>query len=257
MTQLNSRTLDKALDLLLALGADQGRRPFAQVADDVGLPFSTARRFGAVLESRGLIIRQQAGRYLPGPALLEIGEAMPRRRVFADLVRPILSLLSRQTGMTAHLGVLEDQMVTYVCKAGEGVFTREGMQLEAYCSGVGKVLLASLADADLEQYLAAGALVALTPRTIIDPAHLREELAEVRRQGWAMEDGEVIEGLACLAIPLRDRKGHVWAAVSISGSQQRFNPRARTRHLLQLAKAAEAVSALPVTLCPADAATAA
>ncbi len=250
MTQLNSRTLDKALDLLLALGADRGQRPFAQVACDVGLPFSTARRFGAVLESRGLIIRQQAGRYLPGPALLEIGEAMPRRRVFADLVRPILSLLSRQAGMTAHLGILEDQMVTYVCKAGEGVFTREGMQLEAYCSGVGKVLLASLSQAELDQYLAAGALVALTPRTIIDPGQLRDELFQVRQQGWAIEDGEVIEGLACMAIPVRDHEGRVWAAVSISGSQHRFSPRVRARQLLQLTKAAEAVTDLPLDLVP-------
>lgn len=251
MTQLNSRTLDKALDLLLALGADQGRRPFAKVACDVGLPFSTARRFGAVFESRGMIIRQQAGRYLPGPALLEIGETMPRRRVFADLARPILSLLSRQTGMTAHLGILEDQMVTYVCKAGEGVFTREGMQLEAYCSGVGKVLLASLSGEDLDQYLAAGALVALTQNTITDPEQLRDELAEVRRQGWAIEDGEVIESLACMAIPVRDHEGRVWAAVSISGSPQKFNPRTQTRQLLQLAKAAKATADLPMDLAPA------
>lgn len=248
MPKPNSRTLEKALDLLVALGEDEGRHAFADIADRVGLPFSTARRFGAVLEDRGLIIRQRAGRYLPGPALLRMAEAMPRRRVVAALARPILTTLSKEVGMTAHLGVLEDQMVTYLCKAEAGaeLFTREGMQLEAYCSGVGKVLLASMPDDYLNRYLAGGALVALTSRTIVEPDRLRKELIQIRLQGWAMEDGEVVDGLACLAMPVGGRDGEPWAAISISGSRQAFNARARNRQLAALAKGARALTALPM-----------
>lgn len=242
----NSRTLAKAMDLLIALGSNAGHRSFSDVAGDVGIPFSTARRFGAVLEDRGLIVRQQAGRYLPGPALLDMAETMPRRSVFVALARPVLTTLAREAGMTAHLGVMEEQMVTYVCKAGDGVFTREGMQLEAYCSGVGKVLLAAMTETELGQYLADGELVALTPRTIVDPTRLREELIQVWTRGWAMETGEVIEGLACLAIPVRDPEGGVWAGLSVSGRQQSFSDRSRDRLLASLAKAASALASLPV-----------
>lgn len=256
MSKPNSRTLDKALDLLIALGVDGGRQSFADIAETVGIPFSTARRFGAVFESRQLIVRQKAGRYLPGPALLEMAEGMPRRSVFVAMARPVLMTLSRNLGMTAHLGVLEDQMVTYLCKASAEctpLFTREGMQLEAYCSGIGKVLLAAMADDELGRYLAGGSLVALTPNTIIDPDELRTELALVRTNGWAMEDGEVVPGLACLATPVTDASGLIWAAISVSGERRRFDARTQARQLASLKAAADTLARLPVTLSPSGA----
>jgi IclR family transcriptional regulator, acetate operon repressor len=110
-------------------------------------------------------------------------------------------------------------MVTYLLEESHGpaaTFTQEGMQLEAYCSGIGKVLLAHLDEDRRERYLADGPFVALTPSTIVKPSALRDHLAIVKAQGWAVDDSEVFETLKCVAAPLRCSDGTVVAAVSIS-----------------------------------------
>lgn len=220
------RTLEKALDLLAVIIADDGARPFAELAEEAGLPFSTARRLGAALERRGYLSRERPGRYLAGPVLLALARGVDEHQRLTRLARPHLKALARRTGQTVHLGVFEDGMVTYLVKEAKGaaaVFTREGMQLEAYCSGVGKVLLAHLPESELEDYLNEGPFVALTPNTIVDPAELRRELEEVKRKGWAQDDAEVFEGLKCLAVPLRSADGAV-AALSLSAPSVVFGP---------------------------------
>jgi IclR family transcriptional regulator, acetate operon repressor len=112
-----------------------------------------------------------------------------------------------------------------------------GMQLEAYCSGIGKVLLAHLPKAACEDYLAAGPFVALTSRTIVDPDLLRAELANVRHQGFAVDNHEVAEDLRCIAVPLRRPDGEVVAAVSVSqlgDGHQKY----QDKHILFLLRAA-------------------
>jgi DNA-binding IclR family transcriptional regulator len=110
-------------------------------------------------------------------------------------------------------------MVTYRIKTGEGagsLFTRVGMQLEAYCSGIGKVLLAHLPEAQRRAYFAGGPFVALTTRTITDPTELEDELERVRIRGYAIDDGEIADGLVCVAAPIQAPDGQVHAAISVS-----------------------------------------
>jgi DNA-binding IclR family transcriptional regulator len=131
-------------------------------------------------------------------------------------------------------------MVTYRLKTGRGaknLFTRTGLQLEAYCSGIGKVLLAHLPAAERRAYLAAGPFVALTPNTITDPAVLASTLDEVRAQGFASDDGEIVEDLVCLAVPIRAPDGRVPAAISVSRQAGR-RPTAAVEELLPLLTAA-------------------
>jgi IclR family acetate operon transcriptional repressor len=140
--------------------------------------------------------------------------------VLADASRSLLQRLARKLSTTVHLAVLEGEMVTYLVKAyggGPDLLTRELIQLEAYCSGVGKVLLAHLDEAAREAYLDTGPFVALTAATITDPAAWRAELDRVRRQGFARDDAEVKESLYCIAVPLRGPDGRVVAALSASG----------------------------------------
>lgn len=95
------------------------------------------------------------------------------------------------------------------------LFTRVGMQLEAYCSAIGIVLLANLPLAEREAYLAGGPFVALTHRTIVDPAMLREELAAARLRGFAIDDEEVAPNLRCMAVSPHTTDGRVLAAISV------------------------------------------
>jgi IclR family acetate operon transcriptional repressor len=235
------RTLEKALNLLRIVVDDDGQRPFAELAQDVGLPASTAHRLGAALERYGFILRERPGRYLPGPGLMALARRVDERKVLARISRPVLRDLSQRWRQTVHLGVLEDSMVTYLAKSAHGpaaAFTREDMQLEAYCSGIGKVLLANLPPAARKRYLSEGPFVALTPNTIVDPEVLRQHLEQVEVQGWACDDAEVFEDLKCLAVPVRGADCSVIAAISISAPARTFEESRREQALAALRDAA-------------------
>ncbi|WP_235537515.1 IclR family transcriptional regulator [Sphingomonas sp. Root1294] len=112
-------------------------------------------------------------------------------------------------------------MMTYLLKEGDPAGTAisgPDMQLEAYCSGLGKVLLAHLSKEELDAYLATAPFVALTPSTIISSGALRAELALTRERGYALDQGEMFDGFICIAVPVRIG-GRVVAAISLVVTQ--------------------------------------
>jgi DNA-binding IclR family transcriptional regulator len=119
-------------------------------------------------------------------------------------------------------------MVTYVAKvSAPGAFqvhTRVGAQLEPYCSGLGKVLLAALPDDDMEHFILDGELVPLTPFTITTASALRAELKLVRERGYAVDDREHQANMRCIAVPVQDRDGRAVAALSASDDAERMTP---------------------------------
>jgi DNA-binding IclR family transcriptional regulator len=119
--------------------------------------------------------------------------------------------------LTVHLGVIEDDMVTYVVKEHGGgplLFTRSGTQLDAYCSAIGKMLLATLPARELDRYLSSGPLIPLTSHTITEPDKLRRTLQRVRVEDLAIDAEEAADNLRCIAVPVRDRRGIIVSAVS-------------------------------------------
>jgi IclR family acetate operon transcriptional repressor len=227
MAEPRSATLDKALSLWTSLAADGGARPLSSISREVGVPLSTAHRIVAAFERRGFLTRASRGHYVPGPVLLQLAGPSGFRQVLTAAGRPVIAELGKKTGLTAHLGILEGDMVTYLIKArdkGPELFTREGMQLEAYCSGIGKILLAALPEEDLDRYLASGPFVSLTPNTIVEPYALRHELSQVRERGYAVDDAEVDLNLRCLAVPVRDGRDDVIAAISLSSHRPSGSP---------------------------------
>jgi len=215
----SSATLDKGLLLLDHVIRDQGRTAFAELARELSIPISTAHRLLALLEERRLLVRVGKGRYRGGGVLLDLARDTDLATVLRQTSRPFLRDLAEKTGRTAHLGVLDDGMVTYLVKEQGGpamIFTQEGIQLEAYCSAIGKVLLSNLAAMDRDIYLADGPFIALTEHTLTDPVQLRQALLDIRQQDYAIDDREVSEDLFCVAVPLRARSGRTLAAISLS-----------------------------------------
>ncbi|VTZ25831.1 IclR family transcriptional regulator [Methylocella tundrae] len=211
--------LEKGMALLALVIRDGGRGPLRQLAGELNIPLSTAYRLIGEHTRAGWLCSVGRGRYVPGQELLDLASRIDSRSVLANIARPHLRGLARRLHQTVHLGFLENDMVTYILKERGGgipVFTQAGMQLEAYCSAIGKMLLASLPDDQREQYIAAGPFVALTPRTIIDPAELRKALNAIWQADYAVDNEEVSEGLRCIAIPLRDRRDKIVAAISMS-----------------------------------------
>ena len=229
-------SLDKAFTLLTAIAARPGA-PLAELAARAGLPLSTAYRLIASLESLGLVLREKKGRYLVGPAILDLARGADLKQMMARASRPGLRKLARRFRRTAHMAVFEDDMVTYVTKESghpDRILTIEGSQLEAYCTGLGKVLLAHLPEPERERYLAEGPFIPLTATTITDPTDLRDELRRIGRRGYAIDNGESSDDLTCVAVPVADGAGRVFAALSISGQAADFTPAAmeEARHAL-------------------------
>jgi len=180
---------DKLFCVLEAFSA-AGECSLAEVVQRSGLPFSTVHRISAHLIDRGYVVRLRRGQYQLGPSAFALGRNSSMRRLLTDAGRLFLAKLAKQCRTHVHLGIFEDDMVTYLANAsfGRDDFTvREGMQLEAYCSGIGKILLAHLPQPEREAYLSQGDFVALTSNTIVDRIALGRELKTVHERGWATD----------------------------------------------------------------------
>jgi len=211
--------VERTLDFLEAIVADGGAHNIRILAEAAGLPHATAHRQVRTLIARGYLTSIAKGRHVAGPRLIRLGTAVDPLATLVRAARPMLLQLARSAKGTAHLGVLENDMVTYLVKAGaagDQLFTQEGKQLEAYCSGIGKVLLAYLSDTERERYLADGPFTALTRKTITDPDLLRSELAATRARGFAIDDEEIAPSLQCVAVPLLMADGAACAAISVT-----------------------------------------
>lgn len=213
--------------MMEAILADREGRSVAAIAQGIGLPGATAHRQVTTLVAERFLTRLPGGQLGPGPRLLSLVQMVDAKQVIVAAAAPVLHRLASKVGSIVQLGTLENDMVTYRIKTGRGandLFTRTGLQLEAYCSGIGKVLLAHLPETERRAYLAAGPFVALTARTITDPSLLAQALDEVRLQGFARDEGEIAQDLECLAVPICQPDGRVPAAISVS----RLTGRGRT-----------------------------
>lgn len=256
MPTATSHSLAKGLRLLAAIVADGGRSSLTALAAEAGVPLATAHRLVVTLEAEGFLVRGRKGHYHPGPVLegmaggAEDGDAGRLAMRAAARLRQPLARLAAQHGGSAHFGVLEDGMVTYLVKEngdGKDLFTAEQMQLEAYCSALGKVLLAAMDEAGLEEYLASGPFVALTANTLTEPAAIRADVEDARRRGVGFDRCEIREDLFCMAVPVRMADGRMAGAISLSLLSHRPDRAEQMRIIRQLRRAAKgAVAGLDV-----------
>jgi IclR family transcriptional regulator, acetate operon repressor len=212
-------SLEKAMVLLGRVMDAENNCSISELAAQIGVPRSTAFRILTSFQRTGLTRRLRRGCYLPGPRLLRLVHSDAQNRILRGVGRPILHTLAGNTGCTAQLGVFENAMVTYLLKSGTAranLFTREGTQLEAYCTAIGKVLLASLPDPAREEYLRSGPFIRMTSNTVMDLRKLEATLARIAAQGFATDDAEMDANLRCIAVPVRNGEGTVIAALSIS-----------------------------------------
>ncbi|WP_062346396.1 IclR family transcriptional regulator [Novosphingobium sp. CCH12-A3] len=238
--------LGRSLAMLEAVLADREGRSVAAIGADIGFPRATAHRQVATLVAERFLVRLPGGRLGPGPRLLALLPMADEKQVIVAAAAPMLHRLAAKVGCVVQLGTLENDMVTYRLKTGQGagdLFTKVGLQLEAYCTGIGKILLANLPEAEREAYLATGPFPALTANTITDPDQLREELMRVRAQGFARDDEEIAKGLACIAVPIKGSDGRISAAISVSRGVPGWVGKGEARILVLLEEAARLIEA--------------
>ncbi|MBV9549979.1 MAG: IclR family transcriptional regulator [Alphaproteobacteria bacterium] len=218
----------------------------SELSRRAGLPEASGYRLIQTLEEIGAVVRGERGRYRPGLLLVSLSQNVAIAECLREAAREIMAGLVKKLNVTAHLGILEGVMVTYVAKFGTPssivAHTRPGAQLEPYSTGLGKILLSALPQAELDNFIHEGELVALTPYTITDRAQLLAELEAVRRKGFAMDERESRADMDCVAVPVRDNEGRIIAAMSASERHDDMTPARQNEMRLALFEAAASLS---------------
>lgn len=200
---------------------------FADMVEDLDLHKSTLYRLLEAMRSHGLVEQdRETGKYHLGVKLFELGMLAVGRLEISKCAIPALEKLVELTGETAHLCIFENPDVVYVAKVESKQDLRMpsyvGRRNPAYCTGVGKAILAELPPEELDAYLSETRLQSFTKKTIIIPEELKKQLQEVRFRGYSFDDEEINEGLRCIGSAIRDYTGKTIAAVSIAGPSMRI-----------------------------------
>jgi IclR family acetate operon transcriptional repressor len=222
-------SVDNALWLLQLVAERQALR-VSEAADLLGVARSTAHRLLSALRRRDFLMQDRPnGVYRPGPALHAIGMVAISRLDIRRIAQPVLEQLRDKTKETASLAVLEGTMIRFV-ECYEGLSTvRIGRH--AHASAVGKAVLAALPDGELERRYPGEDLPAPMPASITSRRELMRELTQVRRQGYALNWEESSEGVAAVAVALRDSAGTPLASISVSVPSMRLGSIAGIRAL--------------------------
>ena len=240
-TRYNIRVLDRAFRILSLL-SDGKPRTLSEICESIDLsPSTTFRLLSTLVYYRYIRRNEMTGQFQLGLACLELAQGY----TYSDDLRRIalaeLEALRDETKETVHLVVLDQMQIVYLEKipglhAIGLMSSRVGLRSPAYCTGVGKVLLAYQKEVtQIEEYYRVNGLERFTSTTITDLEALMAHLAQIRQQGYALDRGEHEEDVRCVATPVFDINGKVVAAISISGPSIRMDPIEETNYLIERA----------------------
>lgn len=224
------QVIERAVDILQVLSEDSRELAAGELGERLSLHKSTVHRLLTVLDQHRLIRRNaETGRYALGLRLFELGTRAVRGLQLRDQAQPHLDQLARETGETAHICVFDSGEMVSLAYA-EGIRSLRmpatvGRRTPAYCSAVGKAVLAFLPESALDD-VCARPLPARTEKTLTTRAALLADLRQVRLRGYAVDNGEIEKGLRCVGAPVWNYSGEVAAAVSVAGPSFRIT---RTR----------------------------
>jgi IclR family transcriptional regulator, pca regulon regulatory protein len=234
--------LAKGLAVIEAFEEGDRRLSVSRVADKTGLDRATARRCLLTLAALGFA--DYDGKYFSlTPRILRLGHAYLQATPLPVLVQPFLEKLAEETGESASVSVLDGTDIIYVARSSQRrvmtINLNPGSRLPAYCSSMGRVLLAALPLAEAVALLKASPRAALTARTVTDVGALIEILAQVAQDGYAVIDQELEPGLVSIAVPLQNAGGQTVAALNIGAHIGRVAAADMAERYLPLLEAAQ------------------
>ena len=217
------QSVDRAFELLELLADAGGELGLSQLAESSGLPLPTIHRLMRTLVTGGYVRQQVSRRYALGPRLIRLGETAGQ--ALGAGARPYLAGLTDEVGETTNMAILDGDQVVYVAQVPSRhpmrMFTEVGRRVDAYCTAVGKAILAQLPVESVEQLLSRIHIRPRTERTISSSGELRDQLSTIRRLGYAIDDGEQEIGVRCIAVAIPGAP--TGAAISISGPEARMS----------------------------------
>jgi IclR family transcriptional regulator, acetate operon repressor len=239
--------IGRAFRVIGAFDGEHSELSLATLAERTGLPKPSIHRLAAQLISLGILERTRYG-YQLGIALFEFGGLVPRQRRLREIAIPFMEDLYEATHETIHFGVLEETDVIYLERiSGRNSVqlpTFSGGRLPAYCSGIGRAMLAYSPPDVIEAVIAKG-LRRRTPFTITSPTLWQDVLVKVRASGtsYDMEEGKL--GVACVASPVFNTSNEPIAALSIATTTPRLNERLTRAVSVTAASLSQTIQTMP------------
>ena len=220
-------SLARGLIVIQAFTQQSPQMTISQLSVKTGLSRAAVRRCLYTLTKLGFAGAEDGSRYSLRPRMLTLSHTYTTSNTLSTAAQPILERMSAALRESFSVATLDGEDIVYIARTHVSrvmaVDLHIGSRLPAYCTSMGRVLLAYLPTEQLEQYLAKVALIPHTPRTITSVEKLRLALRTVRRNGYALVDQEYEVGLRSLAVPVHTSSGRVVATVNLSGNAPRLS----------------------------------
>lgn len=241
------QSLVRGLEVIRAFSQYTPRMTLSEVAQHTGLTRAAARRFLLTLAREGYA-ETDGKLFALRPKVLELGFAYLSSLPMWEVAQPVMRDVVNRLQESCSLSVLDGEDIVYVARVPTArvmtIGLSIGSRLPAYCSSMGRVLLAGLPPAELAAFYDRVRIEKRTPRTVATMVALKEAVEVARRQGWALVDQELEMGLRSIAVPVRNRRGEVLAALNVSTHEGRSSLDTMTTGFLPvLLDAAQRISA--------------
>jgi len=219
-------SLARGLLVIQSFSPQSPQMTISQLSVKTGLSRAAVRRCLYTLTKLGFAGVEDGSRYALRPRMLTLSNTYSASSSLSTAAQPILERMSAVLRESFSVATLDGDDIVYVARSSVSRVMSDdlhiGSRLPAYCTSMGRVLLAYLPTEQLEQYLARVVLVAHTSRTVTAVEKLRLALRNVRRHGYALVDQEYEVGLRSLAVPVYSPTGRVVATLNLSGSAPRM-----------------------------------
>jgi IclR family transcriptional regulator, pca regulon regulatory protein len=240
-------SLARGLIVIQAFTQQSPQMTISQLSIKTGLSRAAVRRCLYTLTKLGFAGAEDGSRYSLRPRMLTLSHTYTTSNTLSSAAQPILERMSAALGESFSVATLDGEDIVYIARTQVNrvmaVDLHIGSRLPAYCTSMGRILLAYLSAEQLEQYLAKVNLIPHTTRTITSVEKLRLALRNIRRNGYAICDQEYEVGLRSIAVPVYSSSGRVVATLNLSGNAPRLSVlEMQNRFLTPLRNAANELS---------------
>lgn len=221
-------SLARGLAVIRAFTQQRRHLTIAQLSQRTAIPRAAVRRCLYTLAKLGYVVADEARGYSLRPGILALGHAYLSSTPLAAMVQPLLDHISDALHESSSMAVLESDEILYIARSTTttrlmSIDLGIGSRLPAYCSSMGRVLLASLPESELDGYLSRVNLTRLTNRTVATGIELKRALDKVRRDGFSVVDQELEIGLRSIGVPVSDPSGKVIASINVGTQSARVS----------------------------------
>ena len=223
------KSLVKAIDTINAV-AEAGSAGIRELSNITGYPPSTIHRIAATLAERHYFQQDPVTKqYALSFRFLELGTRVQQKIHLTSIARPHIERLMDETRESVNLAVRDGDSMVYLDIARSNhsmlqLFTRPGVRVPLYATGVGKLFLSTMQESELDAYLKRSNLTPYTPYTLVERDKIINDLERIRSQGYAVDNEEMEEGVRCVAALIFDHQGKPAASISITGAAMRVTP---------------------------------